>query len=119
MSVNLRCAGLIALATLTMRGTSFAPFAKAHVLTLSPLMFKKLKSYCQAHGNRASSVMSAYGGRAVMSVVKRTSLRVSAKEKTQHSEVLRTRATGKEVDHSALIKRAIKRYPKTLARLAK
>lgn len=54
-----------------------------------------------------------------MSVVKRTSLRVGAKQKTQHSEVLRTRATGKEVDHSALIKRAIKRYPKTLARLAK
>ena len=56
---------------------------------------------------------------AVMSVVKRTSLGVDAKHKTKHSKVLRTRATGKEVDHSALIKRAIKRYPKTLARLAK
>jgi len=50
-----------------------------------------------------------------MSVVKRTSLGVDAKHKTKHSKVLRTRATGKEVDHSALIKRAIKLYPKTSA----
>jgi hypothetical protein len=54
-----------------------------------------------------------------MSVVKRASLRVGAKHKTKHSKVLRTRATGEEVEHSAFIKRAIKRYPKTLARLAK
>jgi hypothetical protein len=54
-----------------------------------------------------------------MSVVKRASLRVGAKHKTKHSKVLRTRATGEEVEHSALIKRAIKRYPKTLARPCK
>jgi hypothetical protein len=77
------------------------------------------KAIAKAMGNSASSTALAYRGRAVMSVVKRASLRVGAKHKTKHSKVLRTRATGKEVDHSALIKRAIKRYPKTLARLAK
>ena len=42
-----------------------------------------------------------------------------AGHETEPNKVLGTRPTDKKVDHSALIKRAIKRYPKTLARLAK
>ena len=38
--------------------------------------------------------MLAYRGRAVMSVVNRTSLRVGAKHKTKHSKVLRRRVDG-------------------------
>jgi antitoxin component HigA of HigAB toxin-antitoxin module len=42
-----------------------------------------------------------------------------AGHETEPIKVLGTRPTGKKVDHSTLIKRTIKRYPKTLARLAK
>lgn len=42
-----------------------------------------------------------------------------AGHETEPIKVPGTRPTGKKVDHSAVIKRTIKRYPKTLARLGK
>jgi len=43
----------------------------------------------------------------------------STKRKAQPTRVLRARPTGKKLGDVALLKRAMKRYPKTLSRLAK